>query len=94
MRMMRDRPVLTTNLTALLIGFGMFGSYILVPQFVQVPTATGYGFGASVTDGRPVHAALGAGDARRRPDLGRDGQPLRLEAAAGDRHRRSPARAS
>src|SRR4029079_5692464 len=49
MRMMRDRPVLTTNLTALLIGFGMFGSYILVPQFVQVPTSTGYGFGASVT---------------------------------------------
>ncbi|MCB0874895.1 MAG: MFS transporter [Solirubrobacterales bacterium] len=49
MRMMRDRPVLTTNLTALLIGFGMFGSYILVPQFVQVPASTGYGFGASVT---------------------------------------------
>ena len=49
MRMMRDRPVLTTNLTALLIGFGMFGSYILVPQFVQVPTASGFGFGASVT---------------------------------------------
>jgi EmrB/QacA subfamily drug resistance transporter len=49
MRMMRARPVLTTNLTALLIGFGMFGSYILVPQFVQVPASTGYGFGASVT---------------------------------------------
>jgi len=49
MRMMRDRPVLTTNLTALLIGFGMFGSYILVPQFVQVPVSSGFGFGASVT---------------------------------------------
>ena len=49
MRMMRDRPVLTTNLTALLIGFGMFGSYILVPQFVQVPISSGFGFGASVT---------------------------------------------
>jgi EmrB/QacA subfamily drug resistance transporter len=49
MRMMRNRPVLTTNLTALLIGFGMFGSYILVPQFVQVPAASGFGFGASVT---------------------------------------------
>ncbi|HKQ17657.1 MAG TPA: MFS transporter, partial [Solirubrobacterales bacterium] len=48
MRMMRDRPVLTTNLTALLIGFGMFGSYILVPQFVQVPVSSGFGFGASV----------------------------------------------
>ena len=49
MRMMRNRPVLTTNLTALLIGFGMFGSYILVPQFVQVPVSSGFGFGASVT---------------------------------------------
>jgi len=50
MRMMRDRPVLTTNLTALLVGFGMFGSYILIPQFVEVPAATGFGFGASVTE--------------------------------------------
>lgn len=49
MRMMRKRAVLTTNLTALLIGFGMFGSYILIPQFVQVPTSAGFGFGASVT---------------------------------------------
>ncbi len=52
--------MLTTNLTALLIGFGMFGSFILIPQFVQVPDRGGYGFGASVTDRRPVHAALGA----------------------------------
>jgi MFS family permease len=48
MKMMAARPVLTTNLTALLIGFGMYGSFILIPQFVQVPAATGYGFGASV----------------------------------------------
>jgi EmrB/QacA subfamily drug resistance transporter len=50
MRMMRERAVLTTNLTALLVGFGMFGSFILIPQFVQVPTSSGYGFGASVTE--------------------------------------------
>jgi MFS family permease len=48
MRMMAHRPVLTTNLTALLIGFGMYGSFIVIPQFVQVPASTGYGFGASV----------------------------------------------
>jgi EmrB/QacA subfamily drug resistance transporter len=48
MKMMAARPVLTTNLTALLIGFGMYGSFILIPQFVQVPAATGYGFGAGV----------------------------------------------
>jgi EmrB/QacA subfamily drug resistance transporter len=49
MRMMRRRAVLTTNLTALLVGFGMFGSFILIPQFVQMPPAAGFGFDASVS---------------------------------------------
>ncbi len=49
MRMLRRRPIWTTNLTGLLIGFGMFGSFILVPQFVETPKASGFGFGASVT---------------------------------------------
>jgi MFS family permease len=31
MRMMRLRGVWTTNLTALMVGFGMFGSFLLVP---------------------------------------------------------------
>jgi MFS family permease len=31
MRMMRRRAVLTTNTTAFLIGFGMFGSFIIIP---------------------------------------------------------------
>jgi EmrB/QacA subfamily drug resistance transporter len=50
MRMMRRRGVWTVNLTALLVGFGMFGSFILTPQFVQTPEIAGYGFGASVTE--------------------------------------------
>jgi len=50
MTMLRDRPVWTTNLSATLIGFGMFASFVLVPQFVEMPTSTGYGFGASVTE--------------------------------------------
>ena len=33
-----------------MIGFGMFGSFILIPQFVQTPEASGYGFGADVTE--------------------------------------------
>jgi EmrB/QacA subfamily drug resistance transporter len=47
--MMRERAVATTNLTALLVGFGMFGSFILIPQLVQTPQASGFGFGATVT---------------------------------------------
>jgi len=49
MRMMRLRGVWTTNVTGLMVGFGMFGSFLLVPQLVQMPVAAGFGFGASVT---------------------------------------------
>jgi EmrB/QacA subfamily drug resistance transporter len=49
MKMMRMRGVWTTNVTALLVGFGMFGSFLLVPQLVQLPESTGIGFGATVT---------------------------------------------
>jgi EmrB/QacA subfamily drug resistance transporter len=47
--MMRLRPVWTTNLAALLIGFGMYSSFVLLPELVELPTSTGFGFGASVT---------------------------------------------
>jgi EmrB/QacA subfamily drug resistance transporter len=50
MRMMRRRAVWSTNLAALLVGFGMFGSFILIPQFVQAPPEAGYGFNATVTE--------------------------------------------
>src|SRR3954470_12695322 len=49
MRMMRLRGVWTTNLAALLLGFGMYASFVLVPEFVELPRSTGFGFGASVT---------------------------------------------
>ena len=49
MEMMRIRGVWTTNLVALLLGVGMYSSFILIPQLVQLPADTGYGFGASVT---------------------------------------------
>jgi EmrB/QacA subfamily drug resistance transporter len=50
MEMMRDRAVLATNLTGLLVGFGMFGSFILIPQLVQTSPQAGFGFGASVSE--------------------------------------------
>jgi MFS family permease len=49
MRIMRRRPVLLTNATALIAGFAMIDAFVLVPQFVTTPTSTGYGFGASPT---------------------------------------------
>ena len=38
-----------TNLATLLVGFGMFGSFILIPQLAEAPTSTGYGFGLDAT---------------------------------------------
>jgi MFS family permease len=49
MKMMRIPAVWSTNLAALLFGFGMFAMFIVLPQFTQTPTTVGYGFGASVT---------------------------------------------
>jgi len=49
MQMMRLRGVWTTNAAAVLFGAGMFMSFVLVPMFVELPTTTSYGFGASIT---------------------------------------------
>jgi MFS family permease len=49
MRVMRLRGVWTTNLVGFMLGFGMFSSFIVIPQLVELPRSTGYGFGASVT---------------------------------------------
>jgi EmrB/QacA subfamily drug resistance transporter len=49
MRMMAQRGVWTVNLAAILVGAGMYSSFILIPQFVEMPSDAGYGFGSSVT---------------------------------------------
>ena len=54
--MMRERAVFWTNIAAVLAGFAMFGTFLLVPAFVQTGTGlpddvaalVGYGFSASV----------------------------------------------
>ncbi|MFN8110369.1 MAG: MFS transporter [Thermoleophilia bacterium] len=57
MRMMARRPVLFTNLTALLSGFALYMTWVILPQFFQLPRGlppalsplAGYGFGTTVT---------------------------------------------
>lgn len=48
MTMTRIRGVWTTNAAAFMLGAGMYLSFIIIPQFAQVPTSKGFGFGASV----------------------------------------------
>jgi EmrB/QacA subfamily drug resistance transporter len=49
MKMMRLPGVWTNNSVALLIGMGMYAVFAFLPEFVQTPSAAGYGFGASIT---------------------------------------------
>ena len=48
MTMMRIRGVWTTNLSAFLLGAGMYSSFIVFPEFAQLPRDTGFGFGVTV----------------------------------------------
>jgi EmrB/QacA subfamily drug resistance transporter len=48
MKMMRVPAVWTNNLVALLFGVGMYAYMAFLPEFVQTPKSTGYGFGASI----------------------------------------------
>jgi len=41
--------VWTTNLVALLLGVGMYSVFAFLPELLQTPTSTGYGFGVSIT---------------------------------------------
>lgn len=45
---LRMRGVWTANGIALVLGIGMYSVFVLVPQLVQAPRSTGYGFGDSI----------------------------------------------
>jgi MFS family permease len=57
MRMLAHRPILYTNATAVIAGFAMFGTFVLIPNFVEMPHGlppsaarlVDYGFNASAT---------------------------------------------
>jgi MFS family permease len=88
MGLMRDPAVLATNLAALLVGFGMFGSFILIPQLVQLPESTGFGLGGQRDPGGAVPAAGLVRHAVRRAARRLARRPGGRQAAAADRHRR------
>ena len=49
-RLFRHRGVWTAHVVALAFGFAMFGTFILVPTLLQLPTILGYGFGKTVSE--------------------------------------------
>jgi MFS family permease len=42
------RPVLTTNLASVAVGFSLFAMSLIAPQILELPAATGYGLGQSM----------------------------------------------
>ncbi|HEV7811855.1 MAG TPA: MFS transporter [Leifsonia sp.] len=50
MRMMRLPGVWAMNVAAIFVGASMFAVFSFFPRFVQIPTSTGYGLGASVSE--------------------------------------------
>lgn len=48
LRTTAKRPVLLTNIAALLIGFGMMAQSIVVPQLLEMPASTGFGLGQTI----------------------------------------------
>ena len=55
---MRLRGVWTTNLVGLLLGVGMYSAFVLIPQFVETSTSSGYGFGSSDWSAVPCIAPI------------------------------------
>lgn len=48
--LLRRPAVATSHVAALIIGFGMYGAFTLVPLLAQTPPEVGFGFGSSVTE--------------------------------------------
>jgi MFS family permease len=48
LRLVRDRTVLTADLTGLLAGIGMYALMSMIIRFAQTPRSAGYGFGSSI----------------------------------------------
>lgn len=49
-RLFQHRGVWTAHIAALAFGFAMFGTFILVPTLLQLPTILGFGFGKTVSE--------------------------------------------
>lgn len=58
--MLSRRPILLTNIATVLVGVGLYCGFLGLTGFVQEPTNTGYGFGASVLEASVVFLLPGA----------------------------------
>jgi MFS family permease len=58
--MLSRRPILSTNIATVLVGMGLYLSFLGLTEFVQAPVESGYGFGATVLGASVVFLLPGA----------------------------------
>jgi MFS family permease len=58
--MLTRRPILMTNIATVAVGMGLYFGFLGLTTFVQAPTASGYGFGATVLQASVVFLLPGA----------------------------------
>ncbi|MCW3066468.1 MAG: major facilitator superfamily 1 [Solirubrobacterales bacterium] len=74
MRTFARRPVLRTNLATVLVGFGLFGTFVLIPQLAELPTGGDVGLGLNATDAGLLMAPGGVLMLLVAPIVGRVGE--------------------
>jgi MFS family permease len=74
MRTLARRPVLTTNVSTVLIGSAMISTFVLVPQLAQLPSGGDGGFGLSATEAGLILAPGGLMSLLVAPIVGRIGE--------------------
>jgi EmrB/QacA subfamily drug resistance transporter len=85
MRTFARRSVLTTNVATLLVGFGLFGTFVLIPQIAELPSSGEVGLGLDATTAGLLLAPGGIMMLLTAPLAGRIGERIgfRLPLAAG-----------
>ena len=58
--MLTRRPILMTNIATVAVGMGLYCGFLGLTTFVQAPTDTGYGFGATVLEASVIFLLPGA----------------------------------
>ena len=74
MRTLARRPVLTTDLATLLVGFGLFGTFVLIPQLAELPRGGEVGLGLNATEAGLLMAPGGLMMLLVAPVVGRIGE--------------------
>jgi EmrB/QacA subfamily drug resistance transporter len=76
MNTLKRRSVLTTDVATLLVGFGLFGTYVLIPQLAELPSGGDVGLGLNAFEAGLLMAPGGLMMLVAAPIVGRVGERI------------------